>query len=72
MTSTIGMKKTLEGSIVTEQQAQGLKAFRLSQSEQVFGRPKDNDFMGWYQRWQFEQGYFDDSGTFEDICFNNY
>jgi len=49
---------TLDSLIVTEQQAQGLKAFR---EQQDIGFEHDSDFLQFYILWQYERGYFDDS-----------
>ena len=45
--------------MITDQQEQGLIAFRAQQNEQESLR--DQDFLDFYVMWQYEEGYYDDA-----------
>ena len=53
------MKASLETLMITDQQEQGLIAFRAQQNEQESLR--NQDFLDFYVMWQYEQGYCDDA-----------
>lgn len=51
-------KMNLENIIVTQQQEEGLAAFRKQQEE--VEDLQDKDFFAFYICWQFENGFFSD------------